>query len=256
MTIAIGICILVGVIIGFGIFEAVTFSNGKALTPSGQACPSFPANLTYFEATKIYLDQYHWTYEFENQNFSGSIQAMCPSTTYDVNVFIGSDLAIRSDATIFSTISTTYINDCHGNTLYVTRTGNAFQTFVNSFQITVTLELRQSVNSPVLGYINGTDWFANNLTMYDINGNPVANLYRDTFSLSWVWKITVYNTSHPGGDPRVLAFIAGNQAFTESNGNTDICNSMFWGLAWTFLTIGIIIVLMIAAGIYKACKKD
>lgn len=232
-----GACLLV-TIIAFGIYEAVTYSHGTSYSTSD--CPTFPSNLTYYTATKDILSQYHWTYNFDQ--FSGSIYQKCPTINHDAKVELGGNVVALSDGKTFTTVSTNYIRDCKGNVLYKCRTGSTFDTIINQNKIQVSFELRDASGNNILAYVDGTHFFTDDIEMHDANtGNVVAKMYRNTLSIHWKWEFTIYNQSHPASDPRVLTLLAGKKAFSDDDNNTDICNQMFWTIAYIFLAIGIIL---------------
>jgi len=240
--IIVGIAIFLAML-SFGIAEIVIYKKSKETTSPSTSCPVFP-NVTTFSLEKQILSQWHWRYDFSD-DLDVNIQQSCPTTTHDSILYIDGQVSAMTDGKFFSTVSKTYIKDCHGNVIYVVRTGDLFETIINSNQILVSYELRDN-NDNIIAYVAGNNFIDNNMDITDIYGNNVANLNRPLSSLYLDWTINIYNTSSPGADPRVLTLLAGKKSFSDNSKKTDICNNFFWGVAWTFLAIGIIIFIGIA----------
>lgn len=248
------IILVIASIVGFGIFEAVQYSRGRAYLSNSDSCGTFPKNITSFEAEKQIFSQWNWTYKFNG--FSGSIKQSCPTTQHDVDVYVNDVLSVRANRKFFSLTQQADLKDCHGNTMYVITAGDAMQAFINGFKIDTTLQLRDSTNDAILAYVKGTHFITNDITLYDTHGNQIAHSYRNTLSFDWKWKITIFQQNVSASDPRVLTVIAGMQSFDPtSDDGTDICNNMFWGIAWTFLAIGIILFCLICYGVFLLIKK-
>lgn len=234
--------IIVGVIVcivGFGISEVVIFTNGIKYLSSDTICKRFPTNLTNVEANKILSSQWNWAYKKENFNqgntFTIKIQQKCPTATHDANVYLNGDLVARTDGKIITATSTVNINDCHGDTLFVFKTSDFGQVILNQNKVFVNKQI-ETTNHVILGYVKGKDFFINNdITILDIHGNTVAEITRNKLSLTWVWKFAIHDNHSPLADIRLLASIAGKQAFGEEDDKTDVCNNYFWYLAWTLI---------------------
>lgn len=237
------ILIIVIIIIGFGISVAVIYSERNHYVPSGTECP-VPPQLSQVIAEKQLLDQWHWQYNVKE--YGAYFQQYCPTNEHDVNVFVGGKFAARSDGKILTVTSTTYIRDCHGKIKYTTRTGNAFQTFINGNGIFVSFELRLGGNNgPIVAYADEKNFFSNDVKIKDINGNLVTEMNRNLVTISpYSWQYNIHNTSHPAGDIVMLMTISGKISFSNTgegnsnnNNNTDMCNGYFWSVAWIVLTL-------------------
>jgi len=237
--IIISVIIVFVILLGFGISEVVIYTKGIKFGSS--PCSQFPSNLTYYTATKDILSQWHWRYEFDQ--FLGSIYQKCPTLTHDARIEIGGTLVAGSDGKVFTVVSQNYILDCTGNKIFQTRTGSAFNTIINQNQIVVSFEV-MDMSDNVIAYVGGTHFFTDIIVLNDIYGNVIAQLYRNTVSIKWVWEFTIYNVSHPATDPRLLTLMAGKKSFSDDDDKTDICNSYFWGVVWFFVAVACVIFLV------------
>jgi hypothetical protein len=234
-------CIFFAVMIPLGIFDIVIFTQSQNWqTPASIACPAFPENLTYYEAKRD-LFSFHATYNF-NPYFNGLIQFICASYNLDIKLMVNDQLAVRTNRKIISTISESHILDCHGDLLYITRAGDAWDAIINSNKISVSLEVH-SPNNEVLAYIQGTHFFGDEVSILDTAGNTVAELHRSFGTVPAYWSFTILDPEHPGSDPRLLGVLAGMRDWLGKN--PDQCNRTFWGVVWTWLVVGIIIVLVV-----------
>ena len=244
------IVLAVVALVGFGISEIAIHSKGTAYSSSD--CPSFPANLTSWTATKQYLSQWNWEYQFDQ--FDGYIYQKCPTLTHDAKVKLGGALTAVSDGKVFSVLSENYIRDCKGNVLFLCRTGDVFETLINKNKIQVSFELRDSAGATTLAYVAGTHFFSDTIELLDATdanpGTPVATLSRKILAIPWKWEFTIHQPNHPASDPRLLSLMAGKKAFSDSDDSTDVCNQYFWGVAYLFLAIAIIIFLGLCFVVY------
>ncbi len=250
------IIVLILSIIGLGISEAVIFSEGTNY-PSGD-CGIFPTNITSFSPKKDLTSLWKWTYNFSINNKKGKIQRVCPSLkNEDTNIFYDGHLVARSMGEILSTVSKTHIRDCHGNVIYVVRTGNLFDTIINGNKIYVSYELRDKSEKNILGYVSGTNLINNDIKITSSKtGETVAKLYRNKFSLVWNWDIDIIDPDDEAANPIALSALAGQVSFGENNSgkkhsDNDTCNTYFYVVAYIFLGIGI----LIPVSIYLYFKK-
>ena len=259
----IGLAALVALIIlGFGISEIVILINGQKYVSRSTECAQFP-NITSFTAEKNLWSQWHWTYSFVE--FNGKIEQNCPTTQHDTNVYVDGNLVARSDGKIFSFVTLTYINDCQGDRTFVTRTGDEWEAFINGNRIWVSFLLTDATEDETLAYVSSTSFFDDNIDIKDSNGQVVANMQRQFFEIPWKWKFTIYNSTHPGADHRVLSLIAGRRSFIgKKDTDTDACNNYFYIVGWLLVAILILITLLTGAFIYysyrdadcfKRCKE-
>jgi len=235
------ICLLFAALVGLGIFDIVTVSQSQNWrVPADISCPVFPSNISYYVARQD-LISFHATYDF-NPNFNGKIQFVCASYNLDINLVAGdSQLVARTNRKILSTTSESEILDCHGNLLYITKTGDTWETIINQNKIVVSLEVHSPENE-VIAYVEGTHFLGDEIKLLDLNGKTLAILNRAFFSIPPEWTFTVNNPEHPACDTRLLGIIAGMRHWIGKN--PDPCNRTFWGVAWTWLVVGIISVLI------------
>jgi uncharacterized protein YxjI len=224
-------------LIGLGISEIVIYTEGTKYIE--KECGSFPQNMTSITATKNIWSQWHWKYEFEN----GKIEQVCPTVKHSVNIFYDGKLVSRSDGKIFSTVSETTINDCNGKKIYTTRTGGLFQTVVNGNKIMVSYELHDK-NGRTLAYVEGKYLLTDKIEITSTKTNKVvAKLSRNKWSMKWKWEIEIIDPQDEACNPISLLTIAGQRSFGENEKKTDGCNNYFFGVAYFFLVIGVIIVM-------------
>lgn len=221
---------------------------------NSEACP-IPPQLSKVTAVKQIWDQTHWMYRV--QQYNAYFQLYCPTTQYDVNVFISDKLAMRSNGKFVTVTTTTHILDCHGNIKYTTRTGNAFQTFINGNGIFVSFELRLGgTNGEIVGYAEEKNFFSNDVQIKDIHGNLVTEMHRNLVTVSpYSWEYDIHNLTHPAGDILLLMTISGKISFSDSHNSkgqqtADICNNWFWTASYMSIIIlgGIAVVFLI--GVY------
>jgi hypothetical protein len=227
-------------------------ASNRVYQSSNTVCPNMRAlNLTRFTATKKILSQWNWRYEVNE--FDSKVVQRCNTVQHDVDVFFNGDFIGRTDGKIATTVSKNYITDCHGDTLYTSRTADAFETLVNSNKIIVSYELRDNGNN-VVAYADETNFFSNDINIKDINGNVVANLYRG-ISIPWEWTIKIYDQNADGANPLVLLAIAGKASFSDNGSKTDICNNYFWGVTWTLVAIASVLFLLLCFIAYNVSKN-
>jgi len=244
--------LLAAIIVGFGISEIVILTNGKNYVGNSQDCPIFP-NATSFVAEKKIFSQWHWKYGFVD--FDGSIQQHCPTIEHDVDVYINGHLLGRSDGKIFTTVTLTYINDCHGKTLYAMRTGDAWEALINGIRIVVSFELMDPTQTDVYAYIEGKSFFDDSFDIKDTSGNIVSHMDRQYFENPWTWRFTRYDTNHAGSDPLVMSIIAGHQSFTDDKDSTDACNSYFYDVGYILIAVLGLIFLVACVILYFVFKE-
>jgi heme/copper-type cytochrome/quinol oxidase subunit 2 len=255
---AIGIGISL-IIFGFGISEIVIFTKGTKYLDTNTQCQKFPIGIPEINANKIISNQWHWTYQksntYNDTTFKISIKQKCPTMTHDANVYLNDILIARTDGKVITLTSKVNINDCHGNTLFVFEASDFEQVIINQNKIFVNKQIKDT-NKNILGYVKGKNFFVNNdISILDKNGNNVADISRNKLSFDWVWKFKIYDYNSPLSDMRLLASIAGKQAFGEDDNKTDICNDYFWNLAWTLIAIISCIIFGILYIIFIKCQK-
>ena len=250
----IGAICFVAILIGFGISEIVILTEGNKYVTYSQECTQFP-NITSFTAEKQIFSQWHWTYKF--LQFDGGIEQKCPTLQHDTNIYVNGNLVARSDGKILSLVTLTYVKDCHGNTIYVTRTGNAWETMINGNRIWISFQLMTADQDQMLAYVDGTHFFNDDINIKSMDGTIVANLQRKYFEVPRKWQFNIYNQNHPGADPRVLSLIAGRRSFTGSkDDDTDVCNSYFFSVGYTLIAILSVIFIIFCIFIYYYIKNQ
>lgn len=245
----VGIVSLVVIIVGLGISVASINSKGTAYLSESETCSIFPSG-TSFKAEKQVLSQWHWTYKFTD--IDAEISMSCPAANRDADIYVGNKLVARSDIKTFSILSKNYIHDCHGNIIYVSRTADGLESLINLNGFDVSFELWDAEEKNLLGYIDGKHFFDDDFDIKNSDGVTVAHMTRHVLTVPWYWEFTIYDTTSPISDMRVLSMIAGNRAFAkvDKNDHGDGCNKYFWGVGITILVIvciiGLIVLLIVA----------
>ena len=223
--------------LGFGISEIMIYTEGVKY-PGGE-CGTFPQNMTSITATKNIWSQWKWKYDFDK----GKIEQACPTLKHDLNIFYDGKLVSRSKGEIFSTVSKTTIYDCDGKKIYQTRTGNLFDTIVNGNKIMVSYELRDR-NEKMLAYVEGKYLLTDEINVISTRTNKVvAKLSRNKWNLKWKWDIDIIDFEDEASNPICLLTIAGQRSFGENDKKTDGCNHYFYGVAYSFLVMAVIIII-------------
>lgn len=248
---------IVSAIVGFGIADIVILSDGKKYTSHSEECPKFP-NVTEYSAESQLLSLWHAKYNFEGLGDSDEnrIEQNCPTLNNDVNLIINGNLMARSDGKTLSLTELTYINDCHGDRIYITESGSAWQTFINGFNIDVSFLLKDP-NDNILAYVEGDYFFNDDVDIKSPNGVVVASMHRRFLELPRVWHFSIKDQSHPGADPIVLSMVAGRRAFKDPQGKqTDICNEFFYKSGYTVLAFTCFVFVVICIIIYITFKDS
>jgi hypothetical protein len=110
----------IALLIGLTIWVVVIFEQRNHYLPDHTECPTIPP-MDSFDAVKKITGQWNWRYRVRNSMVSAKSEMYCPTTQYDVNVFKEGQLVGRSDGKILTTVSKTYIRDCHGKKIFVMR---------------------------------------------------------------------------------------------------------------------------------------
>ena len=244
----------------FGISNLVIFSDGTKYTDLHTKCKTFPPGIPEVDADKIISSQWHWTYQknnnYNNITYQISIEQKCPTLTHDANIYMNEELVSRTDGKIITTTSTVNINDCHGDTFFIFKASDIGQVILNKNKIFVNKQV-EDLNKNILGYVKGEHFFANNeISIIDPYGNTIADISRNKLSFNWVWKFKIYNYTSPVSDLRLLASIAGKQAFGEDDDTTDVCNNYFWYLSFMLIAIVLFVFIGIGYNIIIFCKDS
>ena len=244
-----GIVFFVLSLLGLGISVAVIYSEGKTYS-NADTCLTFPINNAINSTFEYGLKQdllslWHWS--FKNNDLGINVRQSCLTYTHDSEIYINNHLAGRLDGKVFTTESTTYVNDCKGKRKYVLKTGSFEQTLINQNKIVFDLQITDSDND-IIGYIKGTNLFNKNIDVYDVYDNVVANLYGNYLSIPYRWDIKIYNQSSVVSDPSLLSMIAGKQSFSKQSDKTDICNNYVVITGWVI--VGTISLVILGLGFY------
>ncbi len=122
--------------------------------------------------------------------------------------------------------------------------------------------LLKDTNNNILAYVDGTYLFTDNINIKAIDGTVVANIYKGV--LSFTWHMTIYNSFHPGADPRVLTLLASKKSFSEDTSSTDTCNSYVYTVGLVTICVGSIVGFIILAvlgyilwnmGCFRRCER-
>jgi hypothetical protein len=248
-----GILIILA-IIGFGISEAVLYSNRHDYLGSSKTCPIFP-NQTYFKAEKDIWSQWHWTYQFDG--ISATIEQMCPTLRHDTRVRINGQTVVESDGKVFSWTGLTYVFDCHGDKIFSYRADDYFQYWINGIQIWISYLLRDAGDTKTLAYVEGKSFWNTEFDIKNEQGQIIAHMKKNFWTIPWDWTFNIYHDDEI--DMRVLALLAGHTAFSEKNSDhkdqTDGCNSYFYGIAYTFIAFAVLVFCAVCYGIYRCYKN-
>lgn len=240
--------VVVVVMVGFMIAELAIWVGGKySVAPEGDVCPSIPLNtstggVTHFAFQKDLWSRWHWRYNGEGA-IKGKIEQRCPSFTHDVELSLNGKTAGRTDGKLASYISTTFVQDCHGEEVFEWDSGNMIQTFINKFRINAKYIIRR--RGVIIAFVDSTEFFETTIILKDAdpvwNGHwpEIARMNRKKLTLSaWTWEFTVTNASHPACDGLLLTSLAGQRSFSEGNDDaTDMCNGFFRGVGYLLVAI-------------------
>jgi hypothetical protein len=253
------------IIFGFGLSVAIIYDKRNHYLQQHEHCPTF-SKVDKFLAEKQVLSQWHWRYKVRNSGIKSKAELYCPTIQKDSNIFMNGIFVGRSDGKILTTVSKTFIKDCHGKKKFIIRTGNTFETIVNMNKIFVSFELKEyssTQENEVIAYSEQFNFFTNDIKIKDKNNVDIARMYMNKYQFSaWTWEYSIYNQSHPATDPLVLMIISSKSSFSETakdkEGNdeyvTDACNSYFWVLSLIYIIclscVGAFILLGIGRVIY------
>lgn len=272
-------CLIVSFILfllGCILSVAIIHGERNHYLPEDEKCPVFsrPAS---FSAEKQVFDRWNWRYKVRNNDITARSDLYCPTIQKDSNIFMDGKFVGRSDGKILTTVSKTYIRDCHGKKIFVIRTGNTFETIINMNKILVSFELRKynknkdgkenegNEENEVIAYSEQFNFFTNDISILDKNQNVIARLYMNKYQFqAWTWEYTIYNASHPASDPLILLIISTKSSFSETtkddDGNdtyaTDICNSYFWSISLILIIIAGLIVIGLLAMLCFMIKQQ
>lgn len=179
----------IGVIIILGYFIDLSVHRDKSVSGNAE-CTIIPQADTY-TVVKQPFSQWHWTYKKNNLK----VEQNCPSVNHDANVLYDGAYVGGTDAKILSLVSKTLLRDCHGKTMFVLRTGDAFGTIVNGNNILVNYEVRD-LNDTVIAYSTGTHFITDEIKLSSITGNTIADMRRNKLSFDWTWTIEVFDQDH------------------------------------------------------------
>lgn len=265
--------VLIGLaFIGLAFSVVGIYDNRNHYIPNDEECETI-APLDSFSAVKQITSQWHWIYKVRNDAISARSEQYCPTVKHDVNIFKNGKFLGRTDGKILTTVSKTFIRDCHGKKIYVIRTGDAFETIVNMNKIFVSFELREyssdpNVENEVIAYAEQFNFFTNEILLKDKYHKSVSKMYMNKYQFqSWTWEYTVYNNTHPAGNPLILMLISAKSSFsettTDSDGNTkdttDMCNEYFVAVSIISIifvsVVGFVILLYLGIFVKKQYKN-
>lgn len=236
--------------------------NAPAETSASTECFKFPADTYYLKLEKQIWKWWAWEYSISaksggtansiNTTFDGNFQMRFPTFNNDLNVKFGDKYVSRTDGKTFSLVSEIDLQDCHNNLLYIMKAGSVFQSFINGFNIDVSLEI--SANGTVQYYIQKYNLFTSSIDVYNNRSIKVAHLYQNKYSdvlsmTGWTWEITIFDPLNNPIDPSILISIAGSQSFREKDkdGNVkhDDRNNFYIALIVFFALAGFVVVCII-----------
>lgn len=247
--------------LGFGISVIVLFDQGKAYTSRSEDCPVIlepnpaPYPHLYSSREQILDSIWNWKYRL-NDPLSGEIRQVCLSLTHDAELRTGGGhLIARTDGQVWSTISKTYIRDCHGDIVYVLRTGDVFQTLVNGVWIDVSFELRDASQTTVLAYVAGRSFLTESFDLIDARtGVVTASMARNLIDIVVEWHYIIRTNAT---EPWLMFILSGRHSFWQEgrkdNGQKmDTCNQYVYitGLCVLIVTC-ILFSLAVTAVVYQ-----
>lgn len=242
------------ILFGLAISVITIYTDNNAVVDSSVACQLFP-NVTSFSLEKQLTKQWHWEYDFNE--FNGYVRMKCPTTQYDAALYLNNQLVSFVDGKIVTVVSKAYINDCHGNTIYVTQSADLWQEYINGNKIWVSYLLKDSSGTNILAYVDGNHFWGDSIDIKaSSDGHIVANMYKKP--LTFTWHFTIYDPFHYASDGRILSLIAIKKSFGVDDKSTDICNSYFSTVSIILIVIASLIglcVLLFIAFCFKETFK-
>lgn len=178
------------VVVGLALAEFAIWTSGTDIyLPQAKSCPTIPPASSYTIEKELFA-QWHWKYSFSG--FEGVLVKMCPSLKDDAAVYIDDDLVTRTDVKVFSFTNKAYVEDCHGDRIFIIESGDAWAATINSVSVFVSLEV-QAPDGRVLGYVSDDNFFSDDIEVLDATtGALAATVKRRTLTLSkWQWNINV-----------------------------------------------------------------
>lgn len=186
---------------------------------------------------KQLMEQWTWTYTLE-QDDNWRIEQICPTFTHDAklvyqdsdNIVAYSDEKIYEyEGNVFNQISKILVKDSTGDTIYIVRSGNFFETLINSNKIWVTWQIKDKHDSKLLGYVEARDrGFDQSVKLKNAMGETEVVFTRQKLTLSeWKWEIQIVGTRL--NDPRLISMMIAKFSFgqTSKRHDNDVCNSLF-----------------------------
>jgi hypothetical protein len=236
---------------GFGIYDCVKYAQRNVYKNNDYKCGEYDTNITSIIINKQLWNQWNWEYKGD----SAAVVQRCPTFTHDVDVKINGRLSARTDGKVWTVVSLTHINDCHGNRLWNIKTGSVFQTIINMNTIWVALLVFDHIGN-IKYYIKQELFYIGDITLMDVNGTIVGGAKRELSPL-FKWTLTKYVQDF---DLRILLTILGKVSFSsninEKKYKNDICNETFlyFGIV-ALCSIGLVL-LGIGYVIYSFVKKN
>jgi hypothetical protein len=248
--------------------ESIRDAAPEAL-PSRE-CYQFPADTNYIKLEKQISDFWIWTYSItaktnsSNTTIGGEFYMRYPTSNNDLNIWIPESAKYvgRTDGKVFSFVSEIDIRDCHNNLKYTMKSGSALQTFINSFNIDVSLEI--SANGTTQYYIKKDNLFTSSIDVFNNRSIKVAHLYQNKYNNimklnGWTWDISILDPTNNPIDPLILISIAGSQSFQEKDSKgrkqTDYRNGFYIALIVLFSISGAIVLIGIGIVCWSAYKN-
>lgn len=214
--------------------------------------PVAPYPHLYKSREQILGSIWNWKYTL-NDPLSGSMRQVCLSLTHDAELRTGNgQLVARTDGKVWTTISKTYIRDCHGDIVFVLRTGDVFQTLINNVWIDVSFELRDSREQNVLAYVTGRSFLLESFDIIDARtGEVMASMARNLIDVVLEWHYTIRTNAT---EPWLLFLLSAKHTFSQEGrkDKTDTCNNYVYITGITVLVLTcILFTLAIVAVVYQ-----
>ena len=158
-VIILSIIVVILGIIGLGIADAVIYDQGKEKTSRNEDCPTLPQNVTHIKLDKVFWYGWHRKYDLQDYPESAKVQQNCPSVKKDAVLFVNGKRVAQTDGKIATTKSKTYIKDCHGDIIYITKMAQStWEIAVGALTLDISFEVSDA-DGNLLAYVTGSSFW-------------------------------------------------------------------------------------------------